>query len=144
MFGFLEGKKLEIELEKKEFEPGEDVSGMVRVKSKKTIHAKSLKVELTYYAPNADYTEPIEKTYVSSEIMGEADYQPDSEYGFTICIPKEKPKIDYPQSEIEGMEETWQNDSALGANVMNVVATLEIPGDKNLVKFIELKVRYLK
>lgn len=144
MFGFLQGKKLEMELEKKEFEPGEEIRGTVRVKSKEPIHANGLRVELTYYAPNADYTNPVEKTHASLEILGMADYKPDSEYHFTFVIPREKPEVDYPQSETEGMAEAWQKDFALGTNVINVMAILEIPGEKNLVKSIEVKVHYLK
>lgn len=144
MFGLFGGKKLEMELEKKEFEPGEEIRGTVRLKSKGAIHADRLKVELTYYAPNTSYTDPIEKTHASAEIMGEADYQPESEHRFAIAIPREKPEIEYPQGETEGMAEAWQNDFALGTNVVNVVATLEIQGEKNLVKSIEVKVHYLK
>jgi hypothetical protein len=143
MFGFLGGKKLEMELEKKEFEPGEEIRGTIRVKSKEKIHAGKLKVELNYYAPNTGYTDPVEKTHASTDILGEADYHPDSEYRFTIGIPSEKPKIEYPPSET-GMAEAWKNDFALGTNVISVVATLEMPGEKNLVKSVEVKVHYLK
>jgi hypothetical protein len=144
MLDFLFGKRIELVLEKDEFEPGEEIRGTIELISDKPVLGNKLKVDLMYYVPKMNYSDLFEKTYVSVDVGSMQQYRPYYRYSFSLKIPAEKPKIDYPPTESPDLIQKWQDDFAVGTNALMVEASLELQGGKTLKSFADVEIRYKK
>lgn len=141
MFGLFGGKKLSVKLDKTEFKPGEEISGIIKLETKSPLPADRLRVALSYNAPDKTYTTPIETEFVSTEIQGSSEFV-SGEFHFSISIPAIAPEIEYPGDDPQ-MADAWKNDDVLGANSFFVLAFLEFPKDKPLKsKYADIKIHY--
>jgi hypothetical protein len=141
IFGLFETRKINLVLNKKEYSPGETISGTLNLELKNPVIANRLEVMLIYYVPNEDFTIPLEKTYVSLILDGARQYS-SSQYKFDLKIPLEPPKIDFPADADSILIENWKKDDALGMNAFTVKARLDIPNEKAPEKYVYIKIKY--
>ncbi len=141
VFGLFEDRKMTLEINKKEFRPGETVGGTLRLELKKPVHAERLSVLLVFHVPNEDFTIPIEKIHAEIVLGANKEYS-SSGYEFSLKIPEKAPEIAFPKTADQAAVDNWKRDSALGLNSFSVKGSLDIAGQKPLTRSTDIKISY--